>query len=120
MTPGDNIFLGLVEPPAHFTGGGPVTPHGPNREQSGTLTLGALCRPRHLPRLRLGDDYQQPPTAISLSFDYEGFLNAETGEGTGTFIFTGGTGRFARATGGGTFDALIDLLPTASTDERHS
>jgi hypothetical protein len=32
-----------------------------------------------------------------------------TGEGTGTFTFTGGTGRFAHATGHGTFDAFIDL-----------
>ena len=45
----------------------------------------------------------------SVSFDYEGLLNAVTGEGSGTFTFTGGTGRFAGATGGGTFDALIDL-----------
>jgi hypothetical protein len=45
-------------------------------------------------------------------------LNAATGEGTGTFTFTGGTGRFADATGGGTFDALIDLAPHQANDER--
>jgi hypothetical protein len=41
-------------------------------------------------------------------------LNALTGEGIGSFTFTGGTGRFEGVTGQGTFDALIDLsLPTA-------
>ena len=43
-----------------------------------------------------------------LTFDYEGFLYALTGEGIGTFTFSGGTGRFAHAAGGGTFYALID------------
>ena len=45
----------------------------------------------------------------TLSFDYVGLLFADTGEGVGTFTFTGGTGRFAHASGSGTFDALIDL-----------
>ena len=41
-------------------------------------------------------------------------LDALTGEGTGTFTFTTGTGRFADVSGQGTFDALIDLsFPTA-------
>jgi hypothetical protein len=44
-----------------------------------------------------------------LSFDYEGTLFAATGESIGTYTFTGGTGRFADATGGGAFYALIDL-----------
>jgi hypothetical protein len=35
-------------------------------------------------------------------------LFAATGEGTGTFTLSGGTGRFADATGQGTFSALID------------
>jgi hypothetical protein len=45
----------------------------------------------------------------TLSFDYIGELNAITGEGLGTFIFTGGTGRFTGATGNGTFRALINV-----------
>lgn len=45
----------------------------------------------------------------SVRFDHVGVLNAATGEGTGMFSFTGGTGRFAGVTGEGTFDAHIDL-----------
>ena len=44
-----------------------------------------------------------------LTFNYVGKLNALTGVGIGTFQFTGGTGRVAGATGGGTFYAVIDL-----------
>jgi hypothetical protein len=47
-------------------------------------------------------------------FDYVGVLDAATGEGVGTFTFTGGTGRFAGVSGRGTFLAEIDLsLPSA-------
>ena len=42
-------------------------------------------------------------------FDYFGLLFAETGEGIGAFVFTGGTGRYGRATGGGVFEAQIDV-----------
>jgi hypothetical protein len=44
-----------------------------------------------------------------LTFWFEGSLNAATGEGWGDFWFTGGTGRYANATGGGQFQAMIDL-----------
>jgi hypothetical protein len=48
-----------------------------------------------------------------LTFNYTGNLHLDTHEGAGTFVFTGGTGRFANAIGGGTFYAVIDLaLPT--------
>ena len=40
-------------------------------------------------------------------------LFAATGEGIGTFTFSGGTGRFATATGEGNFYALIDLSISA-------
>jgi hypothetical protein len=48
-----------------------------------------------------------------LTFNYTGNLYALTGEGKGTFTFTGGTGRFANATGNGTFYAVIDLSQPA-------
>jgi hypothetical protein len=103
----DNIFNGLFAPPANFTGGGPVT-HMGNTKQSGTLTLDPnMVGPGIFPGY--GSVTITAANGDRLSFDYEGFLNAGTGEGTGTFAFTGGTGRFAGATGGGTFDALIDL-----------
>jgi hypothetical protein len=102
----DNVFNGLFAPPANFTGGGPVT-HMGNTKQSGTLTLEAPVAPDIFPGY--GSVTITAANGDKLSFDYEGFLNAATGEGTGTFTFTGGTGRFAGATGGGTFDALIDL-----------
>lgn len=44
-----------------------------------------------------------------LSFDYEGGLDSTTGIGTGTLTFTGGTGRFAGASGDGEFYAEIDI-----------
>jgi hypothetical protein len=50
----------------------------------------------------------------TLTFDYEGQLNAMTGDGSGRFTITGGTGRFSGATGGGNFQALIDLKPAAN------
>jgi hypothetical protein len=106
----DNIFNGLFAPPANFGGGGPVT-HMGNTTQFGTLFLGPpnanLMAPGY------GSVTIVAANGDSVSFDYEGLLNAATGEGTGTFTFTGGTGRFANVTGQGTFDALIDLsLPS--------
>jgi hypothetical protein len=44
-----------------------------------------------------------------LRFDYIGGLASTTGVGSGTLIFTGGTGRFENATGTGEFYAEIDL-----------
>jgi hypothetical protein len=41
--------------------------------------------------------------------EYVGELDVATGGGAGTFTVTGGTGRFANATGQGTFTASIDL-----------
>jgi hypothetical protein len=102
----DNIFNGLLNPPANFTGGGPVT-HMGDTKQSGWLVLEAPVAPGIYPGY--GAVTITASNGDQLTFNYDGFLNAATGEGTGNFTFTGGTGRFADATGGGTFDALIDL-----------
>ena len=101
----DNIFNGLFAPPATFVGGGPVT-HMGSTTQEGELFL----LPPDENRVALGFGLVTVTAANGdqLTFDYEGELHAVTGEGLGTFTFTGGTGRFAGATGGGTFQALID------------
>jgi hypothetical protein len=107
----DNIFLGLVDPPATFTGGGPVT-HMGDTSQAGSLVLDAPIGPGVFPGF--GSVTITAANGDTLTFDYVGLLFAGTGEGVGTFTFTGGTGRFAGATGGGTFDAQIDLSQPAN------
>jgi hypothetical protein len=102
----DNIFDGLFAPPANFEGGGPVT-HMGNTTQTGTLYLEAPNSDGLFPGY--GSVTITAANGDQLTFDYEGLLNPLTGEGYGTFTFTGGTGRFAGATGGGTFDASIDV-----------
>jgi hypothetical protein len=102
----DNIFDGLFAPPATFAGGGPVT-HMGDTEQEGTLVLGLPVAPGVFPGY--GSVTITAANGDKVTFDYVGLLYAGTGEGVGTFSFTGGTGRFAKATGGGTFVALIDL-----------
>ena len=106
----DDIFNGLFAPPANFAGGGPVT-HMGNTTQTGTLYLGPPDENLMFPGY--GSVTIVAANGDQVTFDYEGELDGVTGEGTGTFTFTGGTGRFAGATGQGTFDAHIDLsLPT--------
>jgi hypothetical protein len=102
----DNILNGLFAPPANFEGSGTAT-HLGNFTQSGTLFLGPPDANFVFPGF--GSVTFVAANGDTVNFDYEGFLNGVTGEGTGTFTFTGGTGRFAGASGGGTFDALIDL-----------
>lgn len=107
----DNIFLALVAPPATFTGGGPVFPIG-NTTQTGSLTLQPPIAPNIYPGS--GSVTITATNGDKLYFDYQGILNAATGEGFGLFCFTGGTGRYAHATGGGFFSADIDTtLPSA-------
>jgi hypothetical protein len=102
----DNIFDGLFAPPAEFAGGGPVT-HMGNTKQTGTLILEAPVAPGIFPGY--GSVTITAANGDQLTFDYVGLLYEATGEGIGTFTFTGGTGRFEHASGGGTFDAMIDL-----------
>jgi hypothetical protein len=102
----DNIFLALVAPPAHFNGGGPVT-HMGMTTQAGNLVL--MPTPDPLVFTGFGSVTITAANGDTVSFDYEGLLFEATGEGVGTFTFTGGTGRFAHVSGSGTFDAHIDL-----------
>lgn len=103
----DNVFDAFTDTPATFTGGGPVT-HMGKTTQTGTLTLDPVPNADGL-YPGYGSVTITAANGDKLTFDYEGLLNPITGEGTGTFTFTGGTGRFVDATGGGTFDASIDL-----------
>jgi hypothetical protein len=102
----DNVFSGFnPETPATFIGGGP-TSHMGHTFQTGTLVFDgppAEIIPGH------GSVTITAANGDEISFDFEGLLYAATGEGIGTFTLTGGTGRFAGATGSGTFYALIDI-----------
>jgi len=101
----DNIFNGLFAPPANFVGISQTT-HMGRTAQQGTLVLGPPVAPGIFPGE--GSVTLTAANGDKLSFDYVGLLNAATGEGAGTFVFTGGTGRFANAKGDGTFYALIN------------
>ena len=101
----DNIFNGLFAPPATFTGTSLVT-HMGLTAQEGTLFLGPPDENFVAPGF--GTVTMTAANGDQLTFYYEGSLYALSGEGIGTFTFIGGTGRFANATGSGTFYALID------------
>src|SRR5262245_14265344 len=92
----DNIFNGLFAPPANFVGGGPAT-HMGMTTQHGTLYLGAPDANGMAPGY--GSVTIVGANGDSLTLDYVGVLNAVTGEGIGTYIFTSGTGRFANVSG---------------------
>lgn len=106
----DNVYAAL--PPvaggnslATFNGTSQMT-HMGRAAQSGTLTLTPNGNPL-IPGN--GSVTITAANGDTVSFDYNGFLNPQTGEGTGKFNITGGTGRFLGATGQGTFYAVIDL-----------
>lgn len=107
----DNVFAAL--PPtfggaglANFLGSGQVT-HLGKAGQAGSLTLEEPVGPGIFPGS--GSVTMTAANGDTLTFDFVGYLHAATGEGIGTFNFTGGTGRFAGASGSGDFYALIDL-----------
>lgn len=102
----DNVFNALFAPPATFQGVSWVT-HLGLAEQEGCLVLGFPNADGNFPGY--GSVTMTAADGHQLTFDYEGVLNPFTGEGIGTLTFTGGTGRFANATGSGTFDAQIDV-----------
>jgi hypothetical protein len=111
----DDIFAAL--PPAFgglgtasFEGVAQVT-HLGRVEQSGVLALGAPIAPGIFPGA--GSVVLVAANGDELRFDYSGLLDASTGIGAGSLTFTGGTGRFADASGSGTFVAHIDLSAPA-------
>jgi len=101
----DNIFNGLLAPPANFVGISQTT-HMGRTAQQGTLVLGPPNEVFIFPGE--GSVTLTAANGETLTFKYVGFLSPLTGEGIGTFKFTSGTGRFANAKGDGTFYALID------------
>lgn len=106
----DNVFqaLGGV---ATFEGTARMT-HMGKTLQSGTLTLVPGDDPLLIPGG--GDVTIVAANGDELSFTYSGLLDVLAGVGAGEFEFTGGTGRFADAKGGGTFHATIDLSAPAN------
>jgi hypothetical protein len=111
----DNIFKALPpamggQPPATFDGTGQAT-HLGRIAQHGTLFLDAPTNGIFPGR---GSVTLTAANGDTVTFDFQGELNANTGEGQGRFTVTGGTGRFANATGAGTFHALINLTRPAN------
>ena len=108
----DNVFYALPEfqhpDGAQFLGYG-LTTHMGRAAQNGDLFLLSNTPDAMGEIPGVGSVTLTASNGDTLTFDYLGSLNVVTGVGTGIFIFTGGTGRFAGATGGGTFHAVIDL-----------
>jgi len=104
----DNVFNGLFMPPANFIGQGNVT-HLGLAHQQGTMTLEPPIDVQQVMFPGHGTVTLTAANGDELTFHFEGVLDVNTGVGDGRFEFVGGTGRFAGATGGGTFHAVIDL-----------
>ena len=108
----DNVFnalptrLGI----ANFAGTSQMK-HMGRSAQAGNLSLGAPTE-NGLPGR--GTVTITAANGDQVTFRFEGFLNPFNGEGAGPLEITGGTGRFAGATGRGTFYAVIDLSAPAN------
>ncbi len=105
----DNVF-NAVGGTANFTGTSQML-HMGRSSQAGTLSLGAPT-PNGLPGN--GTVTIKAANGDTVTFTYTGFLNPYTGEGSGPLKIVGGTGRFAGATGVGTFYAVIDVTARAN------
>jgi hypothetical protein len=110
----DNIFAAFTPGGAAFAGKAQAT-HLGKVAQTGTLFLdpdlthAVLNDKGEVLVPGTGDVTLTAANGDRLTFHYRGLLNLNTGEGTGTLEFTGGTGRFADAEGSGEFVAHIDL-----------
>lgn len=103
----DNVFAGFTTTGANFVGSGPVTHMGYTVQQGNLFFLAPPDQSGFAPGV--GSVTLTAANGDELTFDYVGVLDANTGAGDGSFMFVGGTGRFAGATGEGTFHAVIDL-----------
>jgi len=108
----DNVFNALPSNggTANFVGTSQMK-HMGRSAQAGTLSLGAPTV-NGLPGT--GTVTITAANGDTVTFKYTGFLNPFTGEGAGPLEITGGTGRFAGATGTGTFYAVINLSTPAN------
>lgn len=101
----DNVFNALNGGTARFVGTSQMR-HMGRSAQAGSLSLGA---PTVNGFPGTGTVTITAASGDTVTFKYTGFLNPFTGEGAGPIEITGGTGRFAGATGTGTFYAVINL-----------
>ena len=101
----DNVSNAFGGGTANFTGSSQMR-HMGRSAQVGTLSLGAPT-PNGFPGT--GTVTITAPNGDTVKFKYEGFLNPFTGVGSGPLEIVSGTGRFAGATGFGTFFAIIDV-----------
>jgi hypothetical protein len=108
----DNVYSALPEygGTANFVGTSQMK-HMGRAAQMGNLSLGAPT-PNGLPGA--GSVTITAANGDQVTFEFQGFLNPLTGVGAGPLKITGGTGRFAGATGVGTFYAVIDLSTPAN------
>jgi len=106
----DNVFS-AVGGTANFTGTSQMR-HMGRSAQVGTLSLGAPTANGLFPGT--GTVTITAANGDKVTFNYTGFLNPSTGVGSGPLEIVGGTGRFAGATGFGTFYAVIDVSAPAN------
>ena len=102
----DDLLSAFTDAGSTFEGGGPVTYMG-NTRQAGDLFLSYDGTLAGVPGT--GSVTITAEDGDTLTFAYEGLLDALNGEGIALFHFTAGTGKFAKAKGGGALSAYIDI-----------